>query len=793
MKRILIALIIYSSAAVAQPTTVSQFKLKVDSTITNQSSPASIRPVHVGNRIKEAVDIATNPANMLQNSDYRFATDDDKQNWNGKAPAVNSVGGYQMIASRLQLSNNYANSQPLYTTLNNRITCVFKMDTAQSHISDSSGLFFMQSTDRGKTWTAPQLIYSSPTVGTEARSWGLYQDKITGVIYVPYGVYNTSPFSLIRLEYLKFDSLLTPIGSAVSINPPLDPVVIPGQSPGAFFGAAITGDDGLVLQGYYKQDSICFLKFDGIDFTPYVKYYTINSVEPYADNLGAGRYIIAERNQSAGIVDSARPRIKLATGWTIGNNAATAPVFKGYLPAPPRSSQVPVFVSYDKWRGNILALTGTRNDYTLGLGFGIRDSMMGYVMDTADIETNTWYKSAQKSREMYSGQSDYWYHHGVWLDSNTLFFGYSNRIGTGISTKPEEITNIYNGYINWVPDNGNGGIANIDMQGVNVTPSKYYNGIFDALSPRKDFDFIDKVPVTGTNFLVNDPSHVGFHAITSAEASTYLSPDLNTTVQKSNNISGLGLSYLTDTSTRNTMYPLTVWNTTTQTGVPTFQHPRVASAVYNYVTIFWRNVAGVNGRAFITFYTQSGSTVNSSINLTATILNATGAVPFDTIYATIGTGDLVSIMLGSNFSASWAAGYQWGIESWVIAGSNKGTIGNDSWTKNYTFQYATSLSSFPNTRAIPLVYNTPNTLSATATLDFPSTAANSVSDLTITLTGAVLGDNVVIGVPNGSTAAAGNYSAWVSATNTVKVRFSNNSSSTAYDPASGVFKATIIR
>jgi hypothetical protein len=82
-------------------------------------------------------------------------------------------------------------------------------------------------------------------------------------------------------------------------------------------------------------------------------------------------------------------------------------------------------------------------------------------------------------------------------------------------------------------------------------------------------------------------------------------------------------------------------------------------------------------------------------------------------------------------------------------------------------------------------------LSATATLDFGSVAANSFADLTITVTGAALGDTVSIGVPNGSLLNDISFFGWVSATNTVTVRCSNVSSTTARDPASGTFRATV--
>lgn len=81
-------------------------------------------------------------------------------------------------------------------------------------------------------------------------------------------------------------------------------------------------------------------------------------------------------------------------------------------------------------------------------------------------------------------------------------------------------------------------------------------------------------------------------------------------------------------------------------------------------------------------------------------------------------------------------------------------------------------------------------LSATATLNFDLTALT-VEDLTITVTGAADGDVVSLGVPNGSVTTSVQYSAWVSAADTVTVRA--RTSATGENPASGVFRATVIK
>lgn len=81
-------------------------------------------------------------------------------------------------------------------------------------------------------------------------------------------------------------------------------------------------------------------------------------------------------------------------------------------------------------------------------------------------------------------------------------------------------------------------------------------------------------------------------------------------------------------------------------------------------------------------------------------------------------------------------------------------------------------------------------LSASATLDFDLSAVV-VEDLTITVTGAAVGDVVSLGVPNGSVTATVQFTGWVSASDTVTVRA--RTSAAGEDPASGTFRATVIK
>lgn len=84
-----------------------------------------------------------------------------------------------------------------------------------------------------------------------------------------------------------------------------------------------------------------------------------------------------------------------------------------------------------------------------------------------------------------------------------------------------------------------------------------------------------------------------------------------------------------------------------------------------------------------------------------------------------------------------------------------------------------------------------NTLYASATLDFPSTAAGAVSDLPITVSGASDGDVVSIGVKSAAlTGLTGDYFGW-SSNGVVYVRFANNNLVSAQDPSSQIFKVRV--
>jgi len=81
-------------------------------------------------------------------------------------------------------------------------------------------------------------------------------------------------------------------------------------------------------------------------------------------------------------------------------------------------------------------------------------------------------------------------------------------------------------------------------------------------------------------------------------------------------------------------------------------------------------------------------------------------------------------------------------------------------------------------------------LTATATLNFPSISAAAQADLTITVTGAAVGDEVVMSLP-AAPAAGLVFNAFVSATDTVTIRASNITASPV-DAASASYGVIVL-
>jgi hypothetical protein len=122
---------------------------------------------------------------------------------------------------------------------------------------------------------------------------------------------------------------------------------------------------------------------------------------------------------------------------------------------------------------------------------------------------------------------------------------------------------------------------------------------------------------------------------------------------------------------------------------------------------------------------------------------------------------------------------------WTTATRPTTTSGEYPWGFNTT---TGSLENYDGTAW----YAIPKIIKASATLNFPSTGAHSSSDLTITATGAAVGDAVTVAPGVATIAANSCYTAWVSAANTVTVRY-NHYGSGSSDPASATFNVIVTK
>ena len=84
-----------------------------------------------------------------------------------------------------------------------------------------------------------------------------------------------------------------------------------------------------------------------------------------------------------------------------------------------------------------------------------------------------------------------------------------------------------------------------------------------------------------------------------------------------------------------------------------------------------------------------------------------------------------------------------------------------------------------------------NLLKGTSALDFGSISAAASADLTISVTGAAVGDGVVLSLPAAPTAGIV-FMAFVSATDTVTVRAMNITGSPV-DPASATYQVQVVK
>ena len=176
-------------------------------------------------------------------------------------------------------------------------------------------------------------------------------------------------------------------------------------------------------------------------------------------------------------------------------------------------------------------------------------------------------------------------------------------------------------------------------------------------------------------------------------------------------------------------------------------------------------------------------------------LTATGSIQATSFWSGAGNNTIVNAAGGSLFLQTGGVN-RWQINSnhWVPVTTNVLDLG--STTQRVRDLYVGGVNATGNLTASGTLRVgggtvVTNILSATATLDFGSIATNDTHTLTITVTGAVAGDSVFLGVPAGLDAGL-IFCASVTAANTVTVRM-HNSSGGSIDPASGTFRATVIR
>ncbi len=198
-----------------------------------------------------------------------------------------------------------------------------------------------------------------------------------------------------------------------------------------------------------------------------------------------------------------------------------------------------------------------------------------------------------------------------------------------------------------------------------------------------------------------------------------------------------------------------------------------------------------------TYLPLAGGTMTGTINtqhlLPATNLTydlGSGSFKFNNGYIDIINGS-TAVWTGAIRAASYVVGASGAVALIASTGSPEGAQTADVGSVYQRTNGGASTSLYVKTSGSGNTGWKPLTtyLSGSATLDFANTAAQSSDDLSITVTGAAVGDQVVVGIP-GSPDSNSNFTAWVNSADTVYVRF-NNYSSGAINPASGTYTVKV--
>jgi hypothetical protein len=138
----------------------------------------------------------------------------------------------------------------------------------------------------------------------------------------------------------------------------------------------------------------------------------------------------------------------------------------------------------------------------------------------------------------------------------------------------------------------------------------------------------------------------------------------------------------------------------------------------------------------------------------------------------------VFILIGAGTSAKAPFRYTAGVNTAAIVDGNKEFNGSNEFISAGGVRYTLA-----------------KTLQVVATLDFPNTAPQTTSTLTVAVTGAADGDQVVVGVPFAAQVGISNciWSGLVTSAGVVTISFTNNDAALSFNPPSGDYKVGVIK
>ncbi len=222
-------------------------------------------------------------------------------------------------------------------------------------------------------------------------------------------------------------------------------------------------------------------------------------------------------------------------------------------------------------------------------------------------------------------------------------------------------------------------------------------------------------------------------------------------------------------------------------------------------TLLTTTANDVNGDAIVAAINAASSTsiINAShLDLSGVLGGGVQTVaPLNTTLNVGGTATDIDISLNLNNANTWLQTQTFPTTinqgNALINSINAGNIAlngyvtNSYLTSNYT---TTTNMNAAIAAAVSAATGGVTSVSGSGVIDFPATAGANRSDATITVTGAAVGDAVALATPLGLIFSENTVvSAWVSAADTVTIRFSNNGNGGSINPPSATFKAVVFK